>query len=319
MRGSLFFCPAPHCDPFFRPELLYWTYYRGVTDMVIYGDVLFVMNLLLDYGLLLATAKIAACPFVRMRLLLGACLGAVYALLIFVPGMQWLDRWPVRGGVGVAMALIAYGGERRFFHLLLVFFTVTAALGGGVLALTNVGGATLYRGVVSTGADLTAVLLAGSGGCALLAFLFRRAAPGRGRRRCVEVQIALGDKSACFRALVDTGNSLTDRANRQVVIADWQVLARILPAGTALSETEVRCPSLGFQKLAAVLEPGRVRLLSYRTVGVSDGLLLALRPDSVTVDGRHRPGALVAASAHPVSDGGEYEGLVGLEEMGGIA
>lgn len=61
-----------------------------------------------------------------------------------------------------------------------------------------------------------------------------------------------------------------------------------------------------------------MRLLSYRTVGVADGLMLALRPDSVVINGRRRPGMLVAAAAHPVSDGGEYQGLVGPEELGGI-
>ena len=45
--------------------------------MVVYGDVLFALNLLLDYAVLLASAKIAACPFVRLRLLGGALFGAV--------------------------------------------------------------------------------------------------------------------------------------------------------------------------------------------------------------------------------------------------
>ena len=81
---------------------------------------------------------------------------------------------------------------------------------------------------------------------------------------------------------------------------------------------DVQSPGNGFEKLARVLGPGRVRLLSYRTVGLSDGLLLALRPDRVEINGRKHPGMLVAASAHPVSDGGEYQGLVGPEEIGGI-
>ena len=48
-------------------------------------------------------------------------------------------------------------------------------------------------------------------------------------------------------------------------------------------------------------------------------LLLALRPDRVVIDGKAHAGLLVAASAHPVSDGGSYQGLVGPDEMGGMA
>lgn len=286
--------------------------------MVVYGDVLFLLNLCLDYGLLLATAKIAACPFVRLRLLAGAAFGAVYAVLVFVPGLQFLVAVPVRLASGVLMALIAYGGERRFFHLLLVFAGVSAALGGAVLALTTVGGATFYRGVATTGADLEAVVLAGAVGCVLLTLLFRRKGAKLRRQDFADIRLTLGERSVTFRALVDTGNSLTDRSNRRVVVADWQVLASLVPEAD-LTRRDFQSPAGGFQKMAGVLEPSRVRLLSFRTVGVSDGLILALRPDGVWINGRKHPGVLVAGSAHPVSDGGEYQGLVGPEEIGGIA
>lgn len=285
--------------------------------MVVYGDILFVLNLVLDYGLLLATARIAACPFVRLRLLAGALFGGLYALLIFVPGLGFLSAVPLRVCCGVLMLLISFGGQRRFFHLFLVFAGVTMAVGGGVLALTAVGSATLYGGVVGTGADFLAVLLAGAAVCMLLSFGCRRKGALR-RRDFAQISLALGERSTSFRALVDTGNSLTDQANRRVIVADWQVVGELLPPGTDLNPSDVQSPGVGFEKLARILGPGRVRLLSYRTVGLSDGLLLALRPDSVWINGRKRPGMLVAASACPVSDGGEYQGLVGPEEIGGM-
>lgn len=285
--------------------------------MVVYGDILFVLNLVLDYGLLMATARIAGCPFVRLRLLAGALFGGLYALLIFVPGLEFLSAVPLRLCSGVVMLLMAFGGQRRFFHLLLVFAGVTMAVGGGVLALTAVGSATLYGGVVGTGADFLAVILAGAAGCMLLSLGFRRKG-ALGRRNYAQVSLALGERSTSFRALVDTGNSLTDQSNRRVIVADWQVLGELLPPEIGLERADVQSPGSGFEKLARVLGPGRVRLLSYRTVGLSDGLLLALRPDRVEINGRKRPGMLVAASAHPVSDGGEYQGLVGPDEIGGM-
>ena len=63
--------------------------------MVVYGDVLFALNLLLDYAVLLASARIAACPFARLRLLGGALFGAVYAVAVFVPGLQILSALPL--------------------------------------------------------------------------------------------------------------------------------------------------------------------------------------------------------------------------------
>ena len=43
---------------------------------VVYLDVLFLLNLVVDYLLLLATAKITGEPISRARLALGAALGA---------------------------------------------------------------------------------------------------------------------------------------------------------------------------------------------------------------------------------------------------
>ena len=80
----------------------------------------------------------------------------------------------------------------------------------------------------------------------------------------------------------------------------------------------MQSPGNGFEKLARVLGPGRVRLLSYRTVGLSDGLLLALRPDRVEINGRKHPGMLVAASAHPVSDGENIRAWLGRKRSEGL-
>lgn len=285
--------------------------------MVIYGDVLFLLNLLLDYGVLLVSARISACPFVRLRLLAGASFGAVYAVAVFVPPLQFLAALPLRLCAGAVMTLIAFGGQRGFVHLLLVLFGVTMALGGAVLALTAVGNAAFPKGVPATVADLLAVLLAGAAGCSLLTLGFRRRAAHR-QHEFVKVRMGLRGQEISFQALVDTGNALTDRNQRQVVVVDWQVLAGLLPEKVKLTKEDVSSPGGGFEKLAGELGPGRVSLLCYRTVGQPGGLLLGVRPDWVRIANRDRPGLLAAFSPYPVSDGGTYQGLVGAEEMGGL-
>ena len=155
-------------------------------------------------------------------------------------------------------------------------------------------------------------MLAGSIGCILLGCFFRCSGSAA---RYANVELTLKGRSTQVRALVDTGNSLTDRNNTGVIVADWQVLRELLPEFTA---GDAAMPGSGFQKWSARLGAKRVRLLSYRTVGTPDGLLLAVRPEKVTVDGIKRAGLLVAASAHPVSEAGAYHALIGAEETGGM-
>lgn len=275
--------------------------------MVVYGDLLFLLNLLLDYCLLLATAKIAGVPFVRLRLMLAAAFGACYALAAFLPGLIFLAKLPVRLVMGGVMVLIAFGWHPNLGRLTLVFGGAAAALGGGVLALTNVGGATVHQGFATTGADLTAVALAGSLGCVGMSLFFRR----KGRlAHYAQVSAQLQGCQVEFRVLVDTGNHLRDRNDHRVVVCDYTTLARLLPG---FCREDAGNPALGFERWVARLGPSRLSLLSYSTVGVGEGLLLAIRPEQITVDGKKCPGMLLAASPNPVSSDGSYQGLVGIE------
>lgn len=286
--------------------------------MIIYADVLFLLNLVVDYGLLLVTARIAAVPFVRLRLLGGAAFGALYALAVFLPGCGVLSAIPVRIAAGMGMALIAYGKTPRMVRLLLIFVAVSAALGGGVLALTEMGGATFYEGVATTKADFLAVVLIASALCAGLGVLFRRWGQTAGKKEFAYIQVFLDQKSTVFRAMVDSGNLLSDRQDRSVIVADAQVIRRLLPKGVSLSSADVRHPSALFAALTAFFGCGRVQLISYRTVGVSDGLMAAVRPDRVMVNGKETKAVLLAVSPGPVSNTGAYEGLIGAETGGTI-
>ena len=63
---------------------------------VIYVDTLFLLNAAVDYLLLLASARLAGEPLARLRFLLGAALGGLYAVAIFLPGLSFLARPPCR-------------------------------------------------------------------------------------------------------------------------------------------------------------------------------------------------------------------------------
>ena len=67
---------------------------------VIYVDTLFLLNTMVDYLLLLASARLAGEPLARLRFALGAVLGGLYAVAIFLPG------WPFS-------AIPCAGGRRR--------------------------------------------------------------------------------------------------------------------------------------------------------------------------------------------------------------
>lgn len=274
---------------------------------VVYIDLLFLLNLVANYLLLLAAGRMAGAALCRWRIGLGAAAGALYAALIFLPGLGWLALWPCKIASGVGMALIAYGGERRLLRVAVLFFGASAGLAGAVLGLELLGSVslTLEHGVFYSRIDLRLLLLLFVACYFVLSLFFRRV--GRhGGRELARLEIALDGGTVALTALVDTGHSLTDPGdNRPVVVAEAGALAGLLPAWADPSDpirSVERCHAAGSRQ---------ARLIPYRAVGVECGMLLALRTQGVAADGRPLGRLLVALSPTPLDDGGGYQALIG--------
>lgn len=273
---------------------------------VVYIDLLFLLNLIANYLLMLAAGRMAGAALTRWRIGLGAGLGALYAALVFLPGQVWLARWPCKLAVGVLMTLIAYGGERHLLRVTVLFFGASAALAGAVLGLELLGNVslTLEHGVFYTPLDIRLLLLMFVACYFVLSLFFRRV--GQHGGELVQLKIVLEGGTVNMAALRDTGHSLTDPVtNRPVVVVDGQILTRILPDWADPADpihSLERCHAAGSRQ---------ARLVPYRAVGVECGMLLALRAKQVAADGKPLGQLLVALSPTPVSDGGGYQALIG--------
>ena len=280
---------------------------------VVYIDALFLLNLIVNYLLLLAAAKLAGEPLRRLRLAAGAALGGLYAAAIFFPGMGFLTHPLCKLGAAVLMLLTGFGGSRRLLRVTLVFFGLSCAFGGGIFAIGLLGGRglTLRIGVLYSVMDLRILLLSAAVCYAVLTLVFRRTAR-HGRREVLPAVLTLEGRRVAVNALVDTGNTLTDPVTgRPVMVAEGSRLSPLLPGERVLDEKALRDPVGTLERLSRGGRGRRFRLLPYQAVGVECGMLLALRLDDARVGAEDYGGILVALSPNPVSDGGGYSALIG--------
>ncbi len=282
---------------------------------VIYVDTLFLLNAVIDYLLLLAAARLAGEPLRRWRFALGAALGGFYAVAIFLPGFQFLSALPWRLASAGLMMLVSYGGSGRLLRQGLLFVALTCAFGGGVVAIGLMGGSglALGGGVFYSSLDLKMVLLSAAVCYGALTLVFRRigrhsAASGE----LVEARLTLMGRSVRLTALVDTGNTLTDPVSgRPAMVAEGESVRDLFPKDRQPASRDLLDPAGGLTRLGTGEWRSRFRLLPYRAVGVERGLLLAVRADSLELDGQGRGPVLVALSPTAVSDGGGYRALIG--------
>jgi stage II sporulation protein GA (sporulation sigma-E factor processing peptidase) len=274
---------------------------------VVYIDLLFLLNGVANYLLLLAGGRMSGAVLRRGYIALAAAAGAGYAAALFLPGLEWLAAWPCKLASGVLMAVIAYGTGRQLMRGTVMFFGAAAALAGLVLGaqLLGSGPLTLENGVLYSRFDLRLLLLLFVLCYFILSLFFRRL----GRHdvgELVGLEVRLLGKTVHLRALRDTGNTLTDPADdRPVVVVEYAALKPYLPV-----EADPDRPVDSVRQLSKIGVKGS-RLLSYRAVGTEMGMLLALRAEAVTVEGRPLGALLVALSPGPVSDGGGYQALIG--------
>ena len=270
--------------------------------MTLYLDEQLIMELLIDYFLLLGTAKVCALPYRRLRFLAGAVLGAAWSCASLLPGMGWLTLPVMRPVLAMGMTVIAFWGERRLLRCFGAFLGVSALFGGavyaaGLLRVSQAGGGAgpLLR------LDMRVLVLAFAVSWAAVSVLFR-AGVKNASRHIRDVTVERGGRTVRLRALEDTGNSLMDPITGCAAFVAEAAAPRDLfpgPDGELLR---------GPPAEAALRIPG-MRLIPYSGVG-GGGLLLAFRPDRVTVDGQERGDLIAAVAAAPIGTDGAYEAVI---------
>lgn len=280
---------------------------------VVYADVLFLINLLVNYLLLAAVCKICALRIRRPRLVLSAVTGAAYAVAAILPGLEFFGNPLIRIAFAVLMLLCAFGGEKGLLKIGLVFAAVAAAFGGIVMAAALLGGDARTGGGIYLPVSMRTLLLTIGMSYGVLTVVFRFMAASRGKGGYVTLEILHGGKKIVLPALRDTGNSLRDPVTAMPVPIIEEAsasklfekeLSDVLFASRGKSASER-------MELLWEYDPGlRFRLIPYSAVGVKSDMLLAFKPDCVRLGGREMKGMWIALSPTRVSDNGTYSALV---------
>lgn len=279
-------------------------------EMVIYLDIVVALNGLLDYLLLSVCGRVTASPRNVKRLILAAVVGGAYAGISLFPEFSFLGNVFWQLVFGVCLCLLAFGPGRCLVRQCVVLFLLAAAFSGLVLVLTELFSApgAMVGGRVYYPISLSVLLLTGGVAYGLMKWGLSRLKHQGGD--VAELEITLNGNRVQLTALRDTGNTLHDPISGcQVLVADWTVLRRLLPQ-TCLRREQFSEPAGLLEELSGQAPQASFRLIPYKAVGVEHGLLLALRPEEVKINGR-REQLLVGFSPVEISDGGGYEALLG--------
>lgn len=306
-----------------------------------YADVVFLINAVIDYMLLLLTGHICRQPLRKRRLILASAVGATYTVFLFFPSLSFAFTLLAKLFFSCFMIVLAFPWTRiwNLIRLLGVFYAVSFFIGGGLLAAHTLLGdrSEVVNGIVVTHTGASAAsptLLFLLIGFPLIWWCTRQGYYSLRANRQVDVQYVrvevdiFGQTVAC-RGFIDTGNQLSDPITRiPVTIMEISVWEEILPV-VLLNEVKEGMlngayafdfPECEHQWLE------RMRFIPYRTVSTQAGFLVAIRPDKVRIyTGEHTYSPkrmLIGLRAAELSADGSYQAVVhpkALEEKHGLA
>ncbi|HIW57331.1 MAG TPA: sigma-E processing peptidase SpoIIGA [Firmicutes bacterium] len=186
---------------------------------VVYVDLLFMVNFLMNGVVIYVTALILRQRLGCFRLTAAAAVSALYAVFAFEPGLKFLSSYPAKTAFTVALAAFTYKGF-GFVKIIkrAVVFTAVSAMFGGVIFLTffttglgSATGAAISNGVFYFNIDIKFLLIAAVIGL-LAARLTAKTCVGNYSkdRLIVETTIEKNGAELKLSALIDTGCELTE-------------------------------------------------------------------------------------------------------------
>ena len=269
---------------------------------VIYIDVLFLINTVANYLLLLTSAKICDAYTLRRRIFFASLTGGIYSIFAAMPEYEHLNTLAPKAICAAVMILFAFGFRKSIIRLFCVFIAVSAALGGIIYAIS------LGQNGVFSPPGLRALAISFLLSIGIIASVFRRT--GRKITETHKIHISCFGKSLELTAFVDTGNNLKDPMSGTPAIIVSTIDIKPLMPKELYRLITTYAPAKALEALSGTEHADKFRLLPYSAVGIENSMLLALRAD-VKIDGKPSPKTLIALSPTNVSDGGAYSAIIG--------
>ncbi len=260
--------------------------------MILYADILFVVDLSMDWLTLALCARLTHRPVSGLRLLLAAMAGALGSVGLVIVQAGWGLTFVVGLWLSAAMTAISFGTFRknckRWGTFCRQWLTVwgCGAVTGGVLSVLMSLGEPVYMGTEANDKPGFLPLFLAT---AAVVYGFLRLLQKKVRTETTEITITWQGKKATFTALVDTGNLLAEPMTGKPVLL---VSSAACPLPLPTNETSLAATH-GLPIIAKGASGTR--------------LLWGIRPDSLVIDGTVRE-ALVAAEEVPADHYGGYGG-----------
>ena len=229
------------------------SFFYVVIYLIVYVDILVILNTLVNYFILLAIRKITHSYTKRWRIALGAFVGGISSLLLFLEYLNiFMTILKVLSGVLMIIVTFEIKPLKLFFKRLFFLFAITFLFGGVTYAIYIFfdKDILLYsNGIIYFDVDMTFLVICSVISYCVITMTTKYTDKKASKNKEYYVTIQNNGKMVSCTALMDTGNNLREPfSDYPVIMADKSVFSevytdetiRIIPISTVNGESIIR-------------------------------------------------------------------------------
>jgi stage II sporulation protein GA (sporulation sigma-E factor processing peptidase) len=254
-----------------------------VNELTVYADMTFAINLIMDFVILWATARLAGSRVIYFRLFVAALLGAIYSVFYLYLATTLYYSVPAKILFSGLLLIIGLAPQTwtEFKKALVYFYGISFTVAGASIATSYL--------MVAPGQGFRFSylwLLVGAVFAILIGFygekyLLQRIVPNLLR---FGVELHFGSQKCKGQGFLDTGNGLKDPlTKRPVVVAEYEFIKQCLPEDFQQVFDATRSEDDILDRLSQSSWANRLRIIPFNSIGKKNGVLVGIRADTIQV------------------------------------
>ena len=295
--------------------------------MVIYIDMLFLENFVLDFIILYVTGLISKNKIKFLKLLLGSALGAIYVVMYYFIKINVYSNIIIKLLLSIIMIYISFAPTNfKEMLKLTVFFYLTSFVFGGaalsVIYMLNSRRVTIQNGVLIGNYTIRTIFIGVIVAfiVTVIAFKFVKAKFSKNDLFC-NIIIKFNNQQVKIKAMLDTGNFLKDPiTNIPVVVVEHTVLYDMIPKEILDNIDDILGGDL--EKIPENIKNeymSKLKVIPFSSLGKQNGMLLGLKADGLIIDNEEEKKnidkVIIGIYNKKLSKKGDYSALLGFDTI----
>lgn len=287
--------------------------------MTVYIDIIFLENLFMNCIILFATAIILKNPIKILRILTSSIIGSIYAIIIYISKLQIYSNIFVKIALSAVMVYVAFNPAKvkSFLKGIMIFYLTSFTFGGVTFALlyfVKPQNISFQNGVLIGISPIKIIITGGLIGFIIITISFKNIKGKLTKKDMIcDIKIIQKDKTKQMKAIIDTGNLLTDPITKApIIIVEKDKLIDIFPKN--ILENTINFIEGKDVEMGEYLS--KIRIIPFKSLGKENGLLLGIKVDGVIINYQNNDNfvkeVIVGIYEKKLSNNDSYSALIGL-------